>query len=68
MSKEAFRAIEKLQKREHLLQTMRHRLETGRITEEVFSQSVADIDKTYRLTAAEQAAYDQYIIRKAQSK
>lgn len=65
MSKEAFRAFEKLQKREHLLQTMRHRLETGRISEEVFRQSVADIEKTYRLTAAEQAAYEQYNTRKA---
>lgn len=61
--KEAYRAFEKLQKREHLMREMRRRLETGRITEEVFRQSVADIDKAYRLTAVEQAAYDQYNTR-----
>ena len=68
MSKEAFRAFEKLQKREHLMRVMRHRLETGRITAEAFERSVADIEKTFQLTAAEQAAYDQYITRQARRK
>lgn len=61
MEKLALAALEKLQKREHLLRVAREFMGTGRITREVFREREAEIVQKYRLTDAEQAAYERHL-------
>jgi len=57
----ALRAIEKLQKREHLIRVTHYQLVTGRITQEEFKKKEAEIIEEFRLTPEEQRAYEQYV-------
>ncbi|WP_287021558.1 hypothetical protein [Cohnella sp.] len=54
-------ALEKLQKREHLLRVARNQMALGRITEEEFRKREAEILDRYRLTVSEERAYNLYL-------
>lgn len=60
MDKLVFEAFRKLQKREHLLRATRERMATGRITREMFRKEEAAIIEAFKLTTAEQQAYELY--------
>ncbi len=61
MEKLVLAALEKLQKREHLLRTTREQRALGRITQEEFRAKEAEIDQKYSLTLAEERAYNLYL-------
>lgn len=58
MDKLTMGAFEKLQKREHLLRSMRNQRALGRITQEVFKEREAAILKKFKLTPEEERAIE----------
>lgn len=61
MDKPTTRAIQKLEQRENLIRMTRMAFVRGRISEEVFRERTAAIESQYKLTDAEQRAYNQFI-------
>ncbi|WP_020621162.1 hypothetical protein [Paenibacillus daejeonensis] len=60
MDKLTSRAFEKMQKREHLLRSMREQMALGRMKREVFRSKSLEVIERYQLTDDEQRAYDRH--------
>ncbi|WP_028562265.1 hypothetical protein [Paenibacillus pinihumi] len=68
MEKQALKAFEKMQKREHLLRVLREQWGLGRISREVFREESLKVIERYQLSDDEQRAYDRYTAIQQQRK